>query len=218
MAQVRLTSPITFAELRLRWIETHTNNRIASLVKTGAIKAYHKSEKYTPKPGDSFDVYEEYEKPLKRPRLEFEGDEEKSEVEFDLPYLVFHKEEIENYELKHLASAPLPPVVGEASETLEQQEKVRKAYSSGEITKAAAARLCDVSERTFHSWESGERTPPIKGFPGRSNFTTLLVWSNSLKEFRSLTKDARAKNRAISVAPDKIAKYAQRSAFDGDDD
>lgn len=98
-----------------------------------------------------------------------------------------------------------------------QAGQTKKAYRCGEITKAAAAKMCGVSERTFHSWETGERKPKISGFPGRSNLTTLLTWAVSYKDFQRMIKPAKAMGRAQSKSPDDIEKFATSSAWDTDD-
>lgn len=82
-------------------------------------------------------------------------------------------------------------------DTNEKMPMPKQPQNKPEVTQKEAARRLGVTERTIRNWDSGKTTPQ-GGYPGRNSLTSFLMFAEDYKAKKSLKKNARAMNRAVS--------------------
>ncbi|MDR1686248.1 MAG: hypothetical protein LBR82_07405 [Desulfovibrio sp.] len=86
------------------------------------------------------------------------------------------------------------------------------------VSQRTVAVLCGVSLRTVQGWEEpdGRKTP--QRYPGRLELSLVKAFAETYKCRKLVNAEARQADRAKSVAPDKLDRYAYKRAFDFDDE
>lgn len=213
MALVRLREVITVNELLKRWPSV-TEKQLAKMIENGALKAYS-AKGVRVKPGDNGDVYKEISGEPPHSSVEHFFDIPEGIVYYDFSGYVFNREEILEYEHKHLGHDIQVEINSKTKKDAKAISKQR-CRKRGEITQKQAAALCYVSPRTFQNWENGTSRPPIDGMPTRDSAVVFIKWTLTLAEHIKLKDAITGVKRARPMSPSDIDKLQRRSPFADD--